>query len=86
MAGHHTRLADLAAYLVASLAGRHLAHPSAPGTQQAACLASLAFPLASLVVARPGLVLLVHPQIVPFLSLQFHYLLKKSPCVALAIL
>ena len=76
MACHHTRLADLAAYLVASLAGRHLARPSAPGTQQAACQAWLASPLVSLVVvARQGLVLLVHPQVVPFLSLQFHYLL-----------
>ena len=78
MAGHHTRLADLAAYLVASLAGRHLARPSAPGTQQAACQAWLASPLASLVVvvvvvARQGLVLLL-PRVVPFLSLLSHYL------------
>ena len=76
MAGHHTRLADLAAYLVASLAGRHLAHPSAPGTQQAACQAWLASPLASLVVgARQALVLLVLPRVVPFASLQSPYLL-----------
>ena len=75
MAGHHTRLADLAAYLVASLAGRHLARPSAPGTQQAACQAWPASPLASLVVvvARQGLVLLL-PRVVPFLSLQSHFL------------
>ena len=77
MACHHTRLADLAAYLVASLAGRHLARPSAPGTQQAACQAWLASPLASLVVvvlvARQGLVLLL-PRVVPFLSLLYHYL------------
>ena len=75
MAGHHTRLSGLAAYLVASLAGRHLARPSAPGTQQAACQAWLASPLASLVVvvARQGLVLLL-PRVVPFLSLQSHFL------------
>ena len=78
MAGHHTRLADLAAYLVASLAGRHLARPSAPGTQQAACQAWPASPLASLVVvvvvvvARQGLVL---PRAVPFLGLRSPYLL-----------
>ena len=75
MAGHHTRLLDLAVSLVASLAGLHLARPSVPGIQQAACLAGLASLLASLVVARPGLVLLVLPQVVPFLTLQFHYLL-----------
>ncbi len=76
MAGHHTRLADLAAYLVASLAGRHLARPSAPGTQQAACQAWPASPLACLVVvvARQGLVLLLPRGVVPFLSLQSHFL------------
>ena len=75
MAGHHTRLADLAAYLVASLAGRHLVRPSAPGTQQAGCQAWPASPLASLVevVARRGLVLLL-PRLVPFLSLQSNFL------------
>ena len=78
MVGHHTRLSGLAAYLVASLAGRHLARPSAPGTQQAACQAWPASPLASLVVvvvvvARQGLVLLL-PRVVPFLSLQSHFL------------
>ena len=72
MAGHHTRLAGLAAYLVASLAGRRLARPSAPGIQQAAGQAWLAS-LVSLAVARPGLVLLVLPQVVPFLSLRSHY-------------
>ena len=88
MAGHHTRLADLAAYLVASLAGRHLARPSAPGTQQAACQAGLASPLASLVVvvARQGLVLLPPRGGVPFLSLLSHYLLYNFPCTALGIL
>ena len=77
MAGHHTRLADLAAYLVASLAGRHLARPSAPGIQPAACQAWLASPLASLaVVARQALVLLLLlPRVVPFSSLRFPYLL-----------
>ena len=78
MVGHHTRLSGLAAYLVASLAGRHLARPSAPGTQQAACQAWLASPLASLVVvvvARQGLVLLLPRGVVPFLSLRSHYLL-----------
>ena len=68
MVGHHTRLSGLATYLVASLARRHLARPSAPGIQHAAGQAWLASPLVSLVVARPGLVL---PRVVPFLSLQF---------------
>ena len=73
MVGHHTRLSGLATYLVASLAGLHLARPSAPGIQQAAGQAWLASPLVSLVVARPGLVLLVLPLVVPFLSLRSHY-------------
>ena len=76
MAGRHTHLLDLAVYLVASLVGLHLARPSAPGTQQAACQAWLASPLASLaVVARQALVLLVLHRVVPFASLQFPYLL-----------
>ncbi len=76
MAGPRTRLSDLAAYLVASLAGLHLARPSAPGTQQAACQAWLASPLASLVVvARQGLVLLVLPRVVPFARSRSPYLL-----------
>ncbi len=87
MAGHHTRLADLAAYLVASLAGRHLARPSAPGTQQAACQAWPASPLASLaVVARQALVLLALHRVVPFASLRCPYLLLKFPCTVLGIL
>ena len=77
MGGRHTHLLDLAVYLVASLVELHLAHPSAPGTQQAACQAWLASPLASLVVvvvvARQGLVLLL-PRVAPLLSLLSHYL------------
>ena len=78
MAGHHTRLAGLAAYLVASLAGLHLALLVAPEILPAACQAGLASPLASLaVVARQApalLVLLVLPRVVPLLSLLSHYL------------
>ena len=72
MVGHHTRLSGLAAYLVASPAGRHLARPSAPGTQQAAGQAWLASPLVSLAVVEA---LLVLPRVVPFLSLRSAYLL-----------
>ena len=72
MVGHHTRLSGLAAYLVASLARLRLARPSAPGIRPAACLAWLASPQVSqAVVARPGLVLLVLPRVVPFASLQY---------------
>ena len=76
MAGRHTHLSDLAVYLVASLAGLHLAGPFAPGIQPAARQAWLASPLASLVVvARQALVRLVLPRVVPFASLQSPYLL-----------
>ena len=79
MAGHHTHLSDLEAYLVALLAGLHLARPFAPGIQPAACQAGFASPLVSLVVvARQALVLLVLlvlPRVVPFASLQSPYLL-----------
>ena len=76
MAGPHTRLLVLAVYLVALLAGRHLARLSAPGIQPAAGQAWLASPLASLaVVARQALVLLLLHRVVPFASLRSPYLL-----------
>ena len=40
MVGHHTRLSGLAAYLVASLAGRHLARPSVSGGGSAGACAT----------------------------------------------
>ena len=84
MAGHHTRLSDLAVYLVASLVGLHLVRPSSPGTQQAAGQAGLASALVSLaVVVWQGLVLLVLPCVVPFLSLLSHFHIFKSPKTAL---